>query len=161
MVGFDDAAMMGLGVLNAGVQIAGQEYQRRQQKKLGKIDKAATKRKRDAAELDFRLAHADTDRANYYNQQEIGNNLGDQQGYGGSQERFQKRLANEDTSRRHQALERQRTMMKADWADEDKARSIQKKMAKNQRMMSMISTMLLQGASGVGGAMGGSTMAGG
>src|SRR5690242_19562425 len=139
MIGFDDAAKMGLGVINSGIQIAGQISQNRQQKKLTKIDKAAEKRKRDAAELDFRLQHADIDRGVSRANQEVTTNLGDQQGYGGSQAGYERRTIGDDASRRHQALERQRTLMHADWADEDRIRGIQQKMAKTQRTMGMIS----------------------
>lgn len=161
MVGFDDAAMMGLGAVNAGVQIYGQQLQQRGQRKLDRLSKATRFRKQSEVEEDARLQHADISRANDEAQLQNRNELGDQQGYGGSEQRRNARLMNEDSSRRHQALDRQLTRLRADWADEDRVRSIQKKMAKNQRTMGMISSLLLQGASGAGGMLGGSTMAGG
>lgn len=161
MVGFDDAAMMGLGAINAGVQIAGQQQQKRGQKKLDKIGRKQDKRHYERQQLELGLAQEDVNRQAGYDQEEIRNNLIDQQGPGGSQEQVMRGRREGERSRRYDALEREKVAQQADWMDKQKAYKIQKKMQKNAQTMSMISTMLMQGASGVGGAMGASTMAGG
>lgn len=161
MVGFDDAAMMGLGAINAGVQIYGQQLQKRGQKKLDKISRAQKQRNYEADLRDIDLQKDDVNRQAYYQQSENKQEIGDRQGPGSSYERHVSDRLEGERSRRYDALSRQKSMMQADWLDEQRAYKIQRKMQKNAQTMSMISSMLLQGGAGVGGMMGGSTMAGG
>ena len=161
MVGFDDAAMMGLGAVNAGVQIAGQQYQKRKQKKLDKMGRAQEQRHYDRQMKELGLQQEDVNRQNQYDQQDIRETVSDAQGPDSSYQQHLQGRREGERGRRYDALEREKVAMKADWMDKQKAYKIQKKMQKNAQMMSMISSMLLQGASGAGGMMGGSTMAGG
>lgn len=161
MVGFDDAAMMGLGAVNAGVQIAGQQYQKKKQKKLDKMGRAQEQRRFDRQIKELGLAQEDVNRQNTYDQQDIRENVSDNQGPDSSYQRYLQDRREGERSRRYDALEREKVAMQADWMDKQKAYKIQKKMQKNAQTMSMISSMLLQGASGAGGMMGASTMAGG
>ena len=161
MVGFDDAAMMGLGAVNAGVQIAGQQYQKRKQKKLDKMGRAQEQRHFDRQIKELGLQQEDVNRQNTYDQQDIRENVSDVQGPDSSYQVHLQDRREGERSRRYDALEREKIAMQADWMDKQKAYKIQKKMQKNAQTMSMISSLLMQGASGGAGMMGASTMAGG
>lgn len=161
MVGFDDAAMMGLGAVNAGVQIYGQMAQKRQQKKLTKMDQEQGRRHHGDQMLNLQLEKEDTDRQAGYQQQDTREGITDQQGNSNSESGYLRNKIEGERSRRQSALDRQVTLANADWMDQERAWKIQKKMAKTQQITSMISTALLQGGAGAGGMMGASTMAGG
>lgn len=153
MVGFDDAAMMGLGALNTVNQMVGAQQQKRQQKKLTKMGKAATARHRADTMQDIGLEQKDVDRDAVRDQVTLTSDIGDQQGPGGSYRNLISDRRETDRSERQQALERQKSRLQADWLDEDRARSIQKKIAKNAARMQMISGLLQQGGSSLGGGM--------
>ncbi len=166
MVGFDDAAMMGLGAANAGVQIYGQQVQKRQQGKLDKMSKEQARRHHAEEMHGYQLQKEDTDRqaqgvGGHSAQQTNSEDANDRGVYNGSQRGVDSGLIEGERQRRQTALDRQITLANSDWMDQERAWKIQKKMAKTAQITGMISTMLLQGGSGVGGAMGGSTMAGG
>lgn len=166
MVGFDDAAMMGLGAANAGVQIWGQHAQGVQQKKLTKMSQQQARRQHDETMTNLRLQQEQTDReaqgVGGHSEQQNNREAAAEAGRSfGSQVGTDRDLIEGERQRRQDALNRQITLQNADWMDQQRAWKIQRKMQKTQQLTSMISSMLLQGGSGVGGVMGASTMAGG
>lgn len=161
MVGFDDAAMMGLGAANAGVQIYGQKVQERGQKKLTALDRRGQLRHHQYDIKNMELGQEDVNRQAGLQQQDSREGDADRGMLNSSQRGYDRSQIEGNRQRNYDAIERQKTMANADWMDNESAFRLQKKMAKTQKTMGMISTMLLQGGSGVGGAMGGSTMAGG
>lgn len=166
MMGFDDAAMMGLGAANAGVQIYGQHAQGVQQKKLDKMSQQGARRQHGYEMTQLQLQKEDVDRqaqgvGGHSEQQQNQENAADMGRINGSQVGTDRDLIEGDRQRRQDALDRTIALKNADWMDQERAWKIQKKMQKTAQLTGMISTMLLQGGSGVGGAMGGSTMAGG
>lgn len=166
MMGFDDAAMMGLGAANAGVQIWGQHAQARQQKKLTKMEHEGQARHFYADMKNLQLQKEDVDRqaqgvGGHSAQQNNREAAADAGRLTGSQVGVDSGLIEDERKRRQDALDRQMTLMNADWMDQQRAWKIQRKMQKTAQLTSMISSMLLQGGAGVGGTMGASTMAGG
>lgn len=161
MVGFDDAAMMGLGAANAGVQIYGQHAQGVQQKKLDKMSKTGARRQHQYEMKNLGLEEEDTDRQAGLAQQDTRENDADRGLLNSGEHGYNRDQLEGQRTRRQDALDRQISLKNADWMDQERAWKIQRKMQKTAQLTGMISTMLLQGGSGVGGAMGGSTMAGG
>lgn len=155
MVGFDDAAMMGLGVLNTGIQMFGQRAQARQQKKLGRIEHEAASRNYKNDLLNLRLQGAEVNRDASDAQSGTREDMGDRGMLDSSERNYQSSRLEDERLRRQEALARQTSMMNADWLDYNRKLDIQKKMAKTQQTMSMISGMLMQGGSGAAGMMGG------
>lgn len=160
MVGFDDAAMMGLGAVNAGVQIAGQVAQKRQQGKLDKMSKQQARRHHGYEMKNLQLEKEQTDRSAGLAQQDSRESDADRGLLNSSQRDYNRGQIEGERSRRQDALDRQIALKNADWMDQERAWKIQRKMQKTAQITSMISSMLLQGGSGVAGQMGASTMAG-
>lgn len=160
MMGFDDAAMMGLGAINAGVQIYGAQQQKKGQKKLQQIQHSGQERDYNDKLKELGIGQEDVNRQAGLAQQ--GSREGDfDRGMGNSGQRdYNRNQIEGDRGRRYDALERQKTRLKADWMDSERSLGIQRKMKKTADTMSMISTALMQGGSGVGGAMGASSMGG-
>lgn len=158
---FDGAVMMGLGALNAGVQIAGQQSQQRRQKKLDKMSKNQARRRQGFEMKNLQLEKEDTDRQANLAQQTSRESDADRGLINSSQRDYNRGQIEGERSRRKDALDRQIALKNADWMDQERAWRIQKKMQKTAQLTSMISSMLLQGGSGVAGQMGASTMAGG
>lgn len=163
MVGYDDAAMVGLGAVNAGVQIAGQMAQKRQQKKLTQMDRAQQARHFQDQMKNLQLEKEDVDRQ----AQGVGGHSAQQNNREaaaeagrlfGSQVGTDRDQIEGERKRRQEALDRQITLANADWMDQQRAWKIQRKMQKTQELTGMISTMLLQGASGIGAAKGASAL---
>ena len=152
---YDDAAKMGLGMINSGVQIAGQQSAKRNQRKLRKLSEAQEQRHHKDQLHDLGLAEEDVNRQAGYQNDQIREDMGDQQGPGGSQAGHLQRRNEGERSRRYKALETQKTRLTADWLDEEKAAKINSKMAKNAARMQMISGLLQQGGSSLGGGNGG------
>jgi len=156
--GFDDAAMMGLGALNTGVQIYGQQMQKRGQKKLMKLQQGQEQRHHDADLKELNLQEEDVNRKAGLAQQDSREADYDR-GMGQSSQRdYNYNQIEGERSRRYDALERQKNAMNLDWADHLTQQKIQKRMAKTQQTMQLISAALMQGGAGVGQAMGGSSL---
>ena len=154
MVGFDDAAMMGLGVVNAGVQAYGAHKQKKQQRKAGKIQKEGARRDLAFQQKELDESKVDTN----FNFDEAIKALTEESGDRGIQhssirqddENRQNYLRN----RRLSAIDRQKAQLAAQGMDQERLWKIDKKMKKTQDMMNMISSALLQGGSGVAGGLG-------
>ena len=155
MVGFDDAAMMGLGALNAGVQMFGATQQARYNRQLQALQRAQAERHYEDDIKNVGLNREDTTRQNYFGQQQSRDAWADQQGVGGSMQNVSRDRMQGAADRQIAALNRQETMLTADWIDQKKMWELQDKMAKSAQTMSMISGLLMQGGSGAAGAMGG------
>lgn len=155
MFGFDDAANMGLAAINAGVQIYGQRQQQRYQDKMQDISYEQALRHYEDKMADLQREREGVNRSAYHNQMATRNAIGDQQGPGSSYGRYVADRQERDRSLRYQALMRESDRTAADWIDYTKMMEIQKDMQKSQQTMGMISSLLLQGGSGVGAAFGG------
>jgi hypothetical protein len=163
MVGFDDAAMMGLGAINAGAQIYGQQTQKRGQKRLLGIQRQGEERHHGEELAELQKQEDEANRQAGLQQMQNQENAGEQfQGSGGHDSQADYYRQQTETNRRLQteAIQRKRNSLNADWMDQQRSYKIQKKMQKSQQLMSMISTALMQGGSGAGAAMGGSSMGG-
>jgi len=158
MMGFDDAAMMGLGAINAGVQIAGAQAQKRGQKKLQKIQQGQEQRHHDFDIKNLGLQQEEVNRNAADLQRNTREDVVDQQGASSSQRNDRWNRNEGERSRRYDALERQKTALNLDWADHITQQKIQRRMQKTQETMQLISAALMQGGSGVGAAFGGSSM---
>lgn len=151
MFGFDDAAQMGLGAINTGFQIFGANQQARYASKMAALQRAQAERHYKNDMLNLQLEGEDTNRKSYWQNQANRDNIADQQGVGGSFQRVSHDRLMGERDRRLEALDRQGKMMTADWIDQQKMWDLQDKSAKSQQLMSAISGLLMQGASGAGG----------
>lgn len=156
MVGFDDAAMMALGAINAGVQIAGNQRVKKLQKKLDKMQKAATRRQ-------FQRAAEDV----YEERRDASRELNDAEAM--LKDQLQERGLTEssiatdeeadmayDRERRMRALTRRAEDIEYDRGLTESGWRINKKIKKTQDTMNMISMALMQGGGGVAQGMGAS-----
>src|SRR6185503_4355639 len=104
MVGFDDAAQMGLGAINAGVQIFGAQQQARYNKKLQAIQRAQAKRHYEDQVLNLGLEQEDTNRDAFIRNQQQRDAIADQQGPDGSMGRVMHDRLEGERKRRYDAL---------------------------------------------------------
>lgn len=130
----------GAGMLNAGIQVAGQIAQGRSQRKNNSRQRRMVKRNRAAQMREMDLEKQDINRG--FNDAASGINAdaagaGDETSanFHSSQRQYNQGQVSQERNRRLDALERQRALMNDTWHDEDKIMKTQKKMARLQQYL--------------------------
>jgi hypothetical protein len=148
MMGFDDAASMGMGMINAGIQAGMATGQFRRQKKLQELQKGV-ERRGTQAEL-AGIAQEGQQAQHQAGMQEAANagDANDRGVAGGSIPAGANTEVEYQKGQRLQALSRQRDLITANQIDQEKMWNIQREMSRAQRQMQLISSFMQQGGGG-------------
>jgi hypothetical protein len=148
MFGFDDAAGMGLGMANAGIQAYGASVAKRHAKKAAKVQEAERLAQYKDQQQDLDLSAIDTKRQGYM-ASENAESDDVERGLGRSTIASQNQTTiNNTRDRRLNAIGRGKARLTRGFEAENKVKKIQRRAEKAQAMFSMIGSLMGGGLSG-------------